>query len=679
MTVYLEDIPLSEAIQRFQAALEKIGLDGLLGVENIPLSEHLVGRVVAEAVFAKLSSPHYHSSAMDGFAVRAGDTVGASMTDPKVIPNMTPTRSKVFQDGYSMYLDTGEPLPVWADAVIPIENVERLKDDQQNIDSSRHPAFIRIRSAVPPWKNVRILGEDIVATELVLTAGQRLRPVDLGAIASSGNKQIAISRKPRIAVIPTGSELIPIGEPVVAGEIIEFNSMVLAAQVEEWGAEATRFEIQPDRYDDIVQSVKQAAEDHDLILLIAGSSAGSEDYSEKVISSLGELLVHGIAVRPGHPVILGLVYSAGFEDKSKSAIPIIGVPGYPVSAALTAEIFVKPLIKQWLGLKCRIESTLQARMISKVTSPAGDDDYLRVVVGKIDGELLAASLPRGAGMITSLSKADGIVVIPRGSQGLQVGEQVNINLLHENVDVGRTIFAVGSHDMTLDILKQFLDDHNRRLVSSNVGSLGGLIAVSKRHAHLAGSHLLDPTSGEYNISYIRQYIKDTGILVVGFLSRQQGLIVRKGNPKGIKALVDLSDPEVRFINRQAGSGTRVLLDYHFGLAGISARKIRGYEMEEYTHLSVAAAVSSGRVDCGLGIAAAAEALELDFIPLFLEHYDLVIPERLFVSELLQPLLEIINSKEFQKTIGMIKGYAVDRMGDIIARISATGEFDAKIT
>jgi putative molybdopterin biosynthesis protein len=531
---------------------------------------------------------------------------------------------------------------------------------------------------VPPWKNVRILGEDIVATELVLTAGQRLRPVDLGAIASSGNRQIAVSRKPRIAVIPTGSELIPIGEPVVAGEIIEFNSMVLAAQVAEWGAEATRFGIQPDRYDDIVQSVKQAAEGHDLILLIAGSSAGSEDYSEKVISSLGELLVHGIAVRPGHPVILGLIYSPGFEDTSKSAIPIIGVPGYPVSAALTAEIFVKPLINQWLGCKSRIESTLQAKMISKVTSPAGDDDYLRVVVGKIDGELLAASLPRGAGKITSLSKADGIVVIPRGSQGLQVNEQVNVNLLYANVDVDSTIFAVGSHDMTLDILKQFLDDHNRRLVSSNVGSLGGLIAVSKRHAHLAGSHLLDPASGEYNISYIRQYIKDTGIVLVGFLSRQQGLIVRKGNPKDINSLVDLSDPEVRYINRQAGSGTRVLLDYHLGLAGISASKIIGYEMEEYTHLSVAAAISSGRVDCGLGIAAAAEALELDFIPLFLEHYDLVLPERFFDSELLQPLLDIINSKEFKKTIGMIQGYAVDRMGDIIARIPAKGEFDARI-
>jgi putative molybdopterin biosynthesis protein len=650
MSVYLHDIPLSQARTRLQQALEDAGLWQILGQESLPLDENVLGRVLAVPIWARLSSPHYHASAMDGFALRSTQTAEAMPTNPVMLRI----------DEETVYVDTGDPLPDWANAVVPIEQVEAIDEQGHVLEDIRNPYAIRLRAALPPWTHVRPMGEDIVATQLVLPSGHTLRPVDLGAIAASGHHTVTVSRRPRVAILPTGTELVEIGQPVKRGEIIEYNSIVLAAQIKAWGGSPHRFPITRDKFEEILQIVQQAADENDLVLLNAGSSAGSEDFSASVVEQLGQLFVHGVAVRPGHPVIIGMIH------RTKGGLtPILGIPGYPVSAALTGEIFVEPILSQWIGRPSHKPQEVEAILTRKITSPAGDDDYMRVVVGQVGDRFLAAPLSRGAGVITSLVRADGISIQPRGVQGLEAGAKVKVRLYRSPAELKNTIFVIGSHDITLDLLAQYLAVRERRLVSANVGSLGGLVALRRGEAHLAGSHLLDPETGEYNLRYIQQHLPDTPVRLVVWAGREQGLVIRPGNSKGIRSLEDLMREDVTFINRQRGAGTRVLLDYHLQQLGLPAEEIQGYRQEEYTHLSVAAAVASGRADCGLAIAAAAQALDLNFIPLFQERYDLVIPCAHLQDDLLLPLFELMQDQTFRKAVAALPGYDVAKMGTVI--------------
>jgi putative molybdopterin biosynthesis protein len=678
MSVYLHDIPLADAKARLELALREAGLWGLLGSETLPLDENVLGRVLAGPVWALKSSPHYHASAMDGFAVRAEDTAGAMPSSAVSLRVITPSTAYRPLSALAKYVDTGDPLPDWANAVIPIENVEPLDFAGQVAVDVRKPDAIRLRASVVPWSHVRPLGEDIVATQLVLPSGHVLRPYDLGAIAASGHTSVLVARRPRVGILPTGTELVPIGSELRPGDILDYNSLVMAAQVKAMGAEPVHFPITIDDFDAICARVAEAAQTCDLVLLNAGSSAGSEDFSSRVVEKLGQLLVHGVAVRPGHPVILGIVNreSEIVEGQHNSPfpiphsrIPIIGVPGYPVSAALTVDIFVEPLIAKWLERRPLELPVLQAQMTRKTVSPAGDDDFIRVVVGQVGEKMLAAPIARGAGVITSLVRADGLVVLPRGVQGVEAGQAVSVRLMRSHDEIEQTIFCIGSHDVILDLLAQFLSEKERRLVSANVGSQGGLVALQRGEAHLAGSHLLDPETGDYNLCYIREYLPGVPVKVMGFVHREQGLMVRRGNPRGVKSLPDLAGGKVTFINRQRGAGTRVLLDYHLNLMGIDARGVKGYDDEEYTHLGVAAAVASGRADCGMGIPAAAQALELDFIPLFQERYDLIIPKVFAESDLLAPLFSLLKSQSFQNAVKALPGYDTSVMGTLIAEVA----------
>jgi putative molybdopterin biosynthesis protein len=646
--VYLEDIPLDEAWRRFITAMESGGKWAPFPGEDAPLDEAL-GRVTAKPMWAALSSPGYHASAMDGYAVRSADTLGATET--------APLRLKL--DEQAKYVDTGDPLPAWADAVIMIEHTQPISDQA-----------IEIQASVAPWTSVRPMGEDMVATELVLPANHTLKPVDLGALAGCGHATVNVRRRPRVAIIPTGTELVT-AEQVTrdgfkSGDIVEYNSLVLAAQVREWGGEPTRFPIVPDDYERIKAAVLEVAATHDLVLVNAGSSAGSEDFTARVVEELGTLLVHGVAVRPGHPVILGVVEHRASDLQppiSDLCTPIIGVPGYPVSCALTGEIFVEPILSHWLGLPPRAKPRLQASITRKLLSPMGEDEWVRVTVGRVGERIVAAPLSRGAGVITSLVRADGIVRIPRFSEGVDAEQSVTVELYRDPSEIERTIVHIGSHDLCLDLLAQFLADAGRRLTSANAGSLGGLVALRRGEAHLAGSHLLDPQTGEYNVSYVKQYLLDVPVVLVTFVHREQGVIVAPGNPKGIKGLADLARPDVRYVNRQRGAGTRILLDYRLGQLGITPEQVHGYGREEYTHLAVAVAVQSGVADCGLGIAAAARALKLDFIPLEQERYDLVIPRAYYESDLLRPLLDLIRGPDFRRAVAELPGYDATHMGE----------------
>jgi putative molybdopterin biosynthesis protein len=639
-TVYLKDVPFDEAWHSFRSALDGAGQWKPVDGESVPLEEAL-GRVTAEPIWARISSPHYHAAAMDGYALRSADSVEASDRSPAHLTNEQ-----------IKFVDTGDPLPDWADAVVPIEAVEKVGDQEATTG-------ILMRAAVHPWSNVRPMGEDMVATEMVLPAGHQLRPVDLGAAAGCGHESLVVRRKPRVAVIPTGSELVPPGTLPEPGQIIEYNSLVLAAQLENWGAAPTRLPVVRDDLQEIRSIVREAANEFDLILLNAGSSAGSEDHTAEVVESLGELLVHGVAIRPGHPVILGMI---------NPGVPIVGVPGYPASTALTGEIFVQPVIRRWLGLTESDERHMEAVLTRKVHSSLGDDEYLRVSVGKVGDRIVAAPLSRGAGVITSLVRADGIVKIPAGTQGYAAGTNVHVRLYRTPEEIERTILAIGSHDLTLDLIAQQLATRGMRLSSASVGSLGGLVALERGEAHLAGSHLLDPLTGEYNMSYIRKHLPDTSVVVVELVRRWQGLILSSGNPKEIQDLQDLIREDVTFVNRQRGAGTRVLLDYQLSQLNLEPGEIRGYEREEYTHLSVAATIAAGRVDCGLGIQAAAVALGLDFMPLYRERYDLVIPKEHFEGELLAPLLEILVSDRFADEVNELAGYELERPGEVLAEL-----------
>ncbi len=633
-TVYLQEVSLVEAEERLRQALQAVGRWGPLEAEELPLEEAL-GRVTAAPVWAKLSSPHYHACAMDGYALRAADTRGASDTHPVRLPLGT----------QAVPVDTGDPLPAWADAVVMIEHV--VEED----------GAILLRAPLARWQNVRSVGEDIVATELLLPANHRLRPVDLGAIAGAGQTTVYVYRRPRVVVIPTGDELVTPGTAPRPGDIIEYNSLVLAAQVREWGGESLRHPIVVDDPQAIAQAVMKAVAQADLVLLNAGSSAGRDDYTARIIAELGELLVHGINVRPGHPVVIGMV----------ADVPIIGVPGYPVSAALTGEIFVQPLLYRWQGLPVPTRPTVQATITRTLLSPAGDDEFVRVVVGKVGDRTLAAPLSRGAGVLTSLVRADGLVLIPRFSEGVRAGDTVKVHLYRSPEEIERTLLAIGSHDMTLDLIAQFLAEHEppQRLVSANAGSLGGLHALRRGEAHLAGSHLLDPESGTYNVPYVRRYLPDTPVVLVTLTRREQGLIVRQGNPKGITSVQDLIREDVVYVNRQRGAGTRVLLDYLLAQAQIDAKQIAGYDREEVTHLAVAVDVATGLADCGMGVRAAAVALGLDFVPVAWERYDLVVPQTFWNTPLLAPLRELLADERFRDAVGALPGYDPSEMGQLV--------------
>jgi putative molybdopterin biosynthesis protein len=630
---FLEDIPLEEARQRLVEALDRAGL-GVMPGETVALQEAL-GRITAEPVWAVISSPHYHGAAMDGVAVRALATLGASESHP----------IQLTLGSQAHWVDTGDPLPGGTDAVIMLEHLQQIGDHA-----------VEIMAAVPPWQHVRAMGEDIVATELVLPQGHLLRPADLGAIAACGNTSVMVRRRPSVAIMPTGTELVPPSPDVKPGEIIEFNSLILAGQISEWGGVPTRLPVTSDDRQALRARLVEAVEQHDIVLVNAGSSAGSEDYTAGLVDELGELLVHGVAVRPGHPVILGVIQGK----------PVIGVPGYPVSAALTNDLFVRPLLARLTGVQTTARPRRTAVMTRKVLSPMGDDEYLRVNLGVVGGKTMATPLQRGAGVIMSLVRADGLVTLPRFSEGVHAGQEVEVELLRTPEEIERTIVVIGSHDLTLDLISSELAVRagGLRLSSSNVGSLGGLLALQRGEAHLAGSHLLDEDTGEYNFSYVRQYIPDRPVTIVNLVYRVQGLILPPGNPRGLSNIEDLARPGIRFVNRQRGAGTRVLLDYRLKELGIDPGSIDGYQREEFTHLMVAASVAGGTADVGLGIQSAARALNLDFVPLLQERYDLIIPAEHYESDLLEPLLALIRDVSFRARVEALGGYDASRMGEI---------------
>jgi putative molybdopterin biosynthesis protein len=652
--VYLEGTPLAEALGKWLEKIESEGAGRPLSGETIRVKDSL-GRITAEAVIAKISSPFYHSSAMDGYAVRFAETFGASETNPK----------RLLIGEQVVYVDTGDPLPDGFNAVIMIEDVNIIRNAEcgmQNAEYSElrtpNSEFIEIIAPATPWQNVRVIGEDIVATELILSENYIIRPVDLGAMLAGGHTEVMVRRKPKVVIIPTGTEIVEPGTELKRGDIIEYNSRILSGLVSEWGGEPVRFRIVPDRFDEIKKAILDSLNMGDLVVVNAGASAGSEDFTAAAIRELGAVMLHGVNIKPGKPVILGWV-------KGK---PVLGIPGYPVSAYITFQLFAKPLIYKWQGIEAEGPPKIRARMSRQLASALGHEEFVRVKVGKVGHNFIATPVSRGAGVLMSLVRADGFIRIPAMSEGIGTGTEIDVDLIRTPTDIENTIVCIGSHDNALDLLANVLKKRYPRLSfsSAHVGSMGGLMALKRGEAHLAGTHLLDEETGEYNIPFITKLLTDKGIVLMNLVYREQGLLVLKGNPKNIRGFQDLARNDVVFVNRQTGAGTRLLADKCLREIGIKPGDVKGYEREEYTHMGVASAVLTGVADTGLAILASARALGLDFIPVTKERYDLAILKEFFPFEMIQRLVKIIREDgEFKEMVESLGGYDISDMGKVM--------------
>ncbi|WP_415929243.1 molybdopterin biosynthesis protein [Zhenpiania hominis] len=630
--LYLDTKPVEEAAELYLNALRPVVT---IQYETIPVTESL-NRVTRHATYAKYSSPLFNASAMDGIAVISERTVAATEVAPVTLKE---------KEDY-IVVDTGDPIHPPYDAVIMAEDLVETKDG------------VQITASAAPWQHVRPIGEDIVAGEMILPSRHKIRPIDVGVLLSAGITRIEVVKRPRAAIFPTGTEIIEPEDTPREGSIIESNSRMFENMVIEAGGEARRFPPIIDDYEQIRDNIAKAVSEYDMVIVNAGSSAGTEDYTVHVLRELGEVIVHGVAIKPGKPVILAVV-----EGK-----PVIGLPGYPVSAYIGFENFVLPVLAMMGQTALKKNEVVTASVSKRLVSSLRHKEYVRVKVGKVGDKMVAAPLARGAGAAMSLVRADGFCVIEQNSEGVEAGEPVQVELYRDKAEVENTVVIIGSHDLILDVAADMMPNlHPGMFVSStHVGSMGGLMALKRKEAHLAPIHLLDEETGEYNLSYIRRLFGSGKIALIKGVGRTQGILVKKGNPLGIKGIEDL--PGCRYVNRQRGAGTRVLFDYKLKQLGIAPEQINGYEREAATHMAVAAAVGSDGADAGMGILSAAKAMDLDFIPVGPEEYDFAVPLEYLELPHIKAFIEILKMDEFHKRLDELGGYTYERAGERILNI-----------
>ena len=631
---YLTNLPMDEARDKYLQSLNERGL--LYKTENITTVDAL-DRVSAEAVYAKISAPHYNACAMDGVALDSTLTFGASERSPVQI-----------KDADYTWVNTGDPLPAGCDAVVMVEDVIQGEGN------------ITLYSAAVPWENIRQIGEDISAGDMVIPSYTVITPAIIGALLAAGVMQVNVITRPVVGVIPTGDEMVPITDDPKPGQIIEFNSSIFSAMLAQWGCVAKRYPIAKDTLPAIEAALKKAVNECDAVILLAGSSAGRKDFAVSAMRSVGEVIVHGIAIKPGKPAILALAD----DPRQTGVVPMLGLPGYPVSGMLVMEHFFKPVMERLTGRQSATGKFHEVEISRRLTSSLKYHEFIRATLGKVGGRVVAVPLNRGAGVVSSMVKADGIIQVPQNVEGYEQGDKITVQLLRNMDEVERALVITGSHDPLLDEIADILRRENSKsqVASSHVGSMGGILAIKRGEAHLGGIHLLDEESGEYNIPYLRRFFPDGGVALVECVRRTQGLMVRTGNPLGINSLADLA--RASYVNRQKGSGTRILIDYLLKQEGIDPGGIKGYGREEYTHSAVAASIAAGSADAGLGIYSAAKAFGLDFIPIYEEQYDLLVQEDALELELVTRLLEVLRGEEFSRRLVQLGGYTLVHSGEM---------------
>ena len=625
--IYLSNTDIEEAVELYLEKLEIL-------IKNVKAEKidirNANGRVTTAPVFAKLSSPNHNAAAMDGIMVISEKTYLANEANPVIL-----NRGADFE-----YINTGHLLVDPYDSVIMIEDIIELGPDQ-----------VKIMVQASPWQHIRPIGEDIVAGEMILPENHKIRPMDIGAVLSGGRTEVEVYAKIRVGIMPTGNEITDTYDNLDKGKIFDTNSWTFQAIVEDAGGIAERISPVEDDYEKLKTAVLDLTSRNHLVVINAGSSAGSKDYTANLIEDLGELVLHGIAIKPGKPTILGII-----NDK-----PVIGVPGYPGSAFLVFEEVVGPVIRKMQRISLNSPIGVKATVSRRIVSSLKYREYIRVKLGKVGEKLIATPLNRGAGVTMALVKADGLIVIPRNSEGIEIGEEATVELLTDMNIIDNTIVSIGSHDLIMDFIGSILaKDHGTRLSSAHVGSMGGVMAVKRGEAHLAPIHLLDEDTGEYNKSYLEKYLGSEKTVLVKGVRREQGFIVAKGNPKNIQTVKDLARKDIVFVNRQKGSGTRILTDFLLKQYDIDSKEITGYDRDMTTHMSVAAAVESGTADVGVGVYSAAKAMNLDFISIGFEDYDFVVPEKYMNTQMMNNFIEVLKSKEFEEILKELGGYGYER-------------------
>lgn len=627
---YLKSTDLEIAKANYNHALEDIYLDRKIEIIE---SKNALNRVLSQPIYAKRSVPFYPSSAMDGIAINSKITINANEHKPLLLDAID-----------YIEVDTGDPILDPYDAVIMVEDC---------IESDNG---IQIIKAVVPWENVRPIGEDIVEGELLFPMEHGLRPMDISVLMAANQLSIEVYKQITVAIIPTGTEMRSAYDAVNIGDIVESNSYLFMGLAQEAFAQPTTLNIVPDVYDDLLHAVQSAVEQYDVVLINAGSSAGREDYTASVIKELGDVIIHGLSIKPGKPAILGRV----------KKVPVIGIPGYPVSAHIVFEEFVTPMLLKLNHHPIKQTSIIQAISTRRIVSSLKSKEYIRVKLGYIDGKYVATPLARGAGMMMSVVKSDGYAMIDKNSEGIESNETIDVWLNKPLLTIQNTIMAIGSHDLVMDVLNNQLEQIEQNGVhyhisSVHVGSYAGLLALKRNESHIAMTHLLDQ-SGTYNIDTIKQLFKEEEMVLIKGVKRIQGLIVKKDNPLHICSIEDLIN--YRFVNRQRGAGTRVLLDYWLKEKNINPDEINGYDKELNTHLALAAAVQNGVVDCGLGVYSAAKVMGCDFIPLGEEDYDFICRKSLLDSEMIKLFLDCLKSDEFKNKCLELGGYDTRHCGEV---------------
>jgi len=714
--------------------------------EVVPVEDAL-GRVTAEAVRARNSVPHYHGAAMDGIAVRAADTASASEASPVVLEHGTPaTVGRPFSR-----VDTGNALPAWADAVVMIERVYAgapavgvpagpsaaadprssavraspashalgspapdaaddccaLDDAPRGADASAPeppPAgasarVVHLRAAATPWQHVRLVGEDVVAGEPLLPRGHVIRPYDAGALLAAGIVEVAVRPRPVVAIVPTGDELIEPGAARRPGRIVEFNSRMIAAFVREWGGEPRRLAAVGDNVDAVRARIALAARDADVVCVIAGSSAGEHDFTAEALASLGTILVHGIAVMPGKPAIVARLDARlhdgdGTEERASGAPArarvALGIPGYPVSAAVVCRELLAPLLAHLARTAPIAPPTLRAITPARLASRAGQEEMLRVTLAEVGGRRIVTPLARGAGAITSLVRADGIVRLASAVESIEAGEEVEVELLRPLAAVRGTIVLAGSNDPVLAVLEDVVRARRPEvaLAVRPLGSGGGLAALERGEVHGASVCVASPDGGATEraandgvandgaandgvandgvandgaavVSWLRRLRATRDVVVLHVVRRRAGLIVAPGNPLGLRAADDLHRPDVRTPPEVERSAVR----HRARPVAMTSLGPSGSEELEMTALALASAVQSGLADAAFGSGAAAAALGLGFVPLAEEEHLLVLRGDLARSDAGRALVAALGSAEFRDAAARLAGCDAARAGE----------------
>jgi putative molybdopterin biosynthesis protein len=617
---FLEVITRDEATARFHRHLRLAPL----GVERASLDDAL-GRVLAATIVSAVDVPGFDRSNVDGFAVISSDTYGASETAPRRLalndevlePGARPSATVV--PGSATVIATGGMLPRGADAVIMVEQTEATDD-----------GGIECHNSVPPGQNVTFAGTDIAMGETVLHRGQTLTSREIGVLAAIGVCEVEVYRRPRVAIVSTGNEIVAPGEPLRTGAVYDSNAAIIGAAVVELGGEPVQLGIVADN-DAELEAVLGRGMDCDMIILSGGTSKGAGDLSYRVVSRLGNpgIVAHGVALKPGKPICLAVT----------SGKPVVVLPGFPTSAIFTFHEFVAPVLRAYAGLAPGERRSVEATLPLRVNSERGRTEYLLVSLIETEQGLSAYPMGKGSGSVTAFSYADGFVTIAQHEEIVEAGSQVSVQLLGEGVQPAALV-AIGSHCVGLDYLLGELQERGVTVKALHVGSMGGLAAARRQECDIAGIHLMDPKTGEYN-----RPLLDASLGLVPGYRRMQGLVFRKddprfaGNDAAIAVARALADAACTMINRNAGSGTRILIDRL-----LDRRQPPGYGVQAKSHNAVATAVAQGRADWGMAIDTVAKQYGLGFIPVQEEHYDFVVPNarrdrpgvQLFIRVLQEP-------------------------------------------